>query len=233
MDNSNMPNNLYVLMNKNTPVCSLEISETGNIIKIVEHFNSSFAPFSTESNNNINVVKLNNWWTSRNLPLSRDDLDIGLSNLGFQNFEKTTSIFSLVSKSYGLSLSDQYWLKLKDTNTLWHDINFFENPFSEDIGKALFDNYTILSPNLISPDNSSDGQLKKKWKIIDGERYLLKSGSRPIIQQPYNEAIAYELCHHLGINHVVPYELMQSGKHNMYGQKEPISACPCFINTDT
>ena len=60
-----------------------------------------------------------------------------------------------------------------NVNLDWHKINFFENAFSEDVGDVL----TGIKPtdlndslDLLSPDNTSDGMLKKKWKIINGKR---------------------------------------------------------------
>ena len=41
-----------------------------------------------------------------------------------------------------------------------------------------------------SPDNTSDGFLKKRWKIINDSRCLVKGGSAPFQQQPFNEVIA-------------------------------------------
>lgn len=43
---------------------------------------------------------------------------------------------------------------------------------------------------MFSPDNSSDGNLKKKWKIINGKRCLIKSGNSLNNQEPFNEVIA-------------------------------------------
>ena len=33
---------------------------------------------------------------------------------------------------------DHYWIKPADSGLTWHNVNFFENPFSEDVGDALF-----------------------------------------------------------------------------------------------
>jgi len=84
----------------------------------------------------------------------------------------------LLRECYRLSLSDQYWICPENSGLTWEYINFFENPFSEDIGNILFGGkisdgkLAIEQPNLISPDSTSDGQLKKRWKIIDGVRCL-------------------------------------------------------------
>jgi len=53
--------------------------------------------------------------------------------------------------------------------------------------------------DLLSPCNTSDGWLRKKWKIIDGKRCLLKSGSNPFQQEPLNEVLATSL--HQRLNH--------------------------------
>jgi hypothetical protein len=45
----------------------------------------------------------------------------------------------LLTKSCGLSLSDQYWIRPEGSSLRWEDINFFDNPFSEDIGNILLE----------------------------------------------------------------------------------------------
>ena len=111
----------------------------------------------------------------------------------------------LIEKCFGLSLSDQYWISPTDKPLDWHRVNFFENAFSEDIGNILFGKGTGSdSTSLVSPDNTANGNLKKKWKIIDGKRVLLKDSSAPYRQEAYNEVLASEIANRLGIPHV-PY----------------------------
>lgn len=76
-----------------------------------------------------------------------------------------------------------------------------------------------------SPDNTSDGFLKKRWKIIDGKRCLLKAGSNPFMQQPFNEVVATIVAERLGIPHV-PYTLL-------WDDETPYSVCEDFITPDT
>ena len=61
--------------------------------------------------------------------------------------------------------------------------------------------------NLFSPDNTTDGNLKKKWKISAGKRVLIKGGSNPFRQEVYNEVIASLIAEKLGIDHAIlrPY----------------------------
>ena len=77
----------------------------------------------------------------------------------------------------------------------------------------------------MSPDNTSDGWLRKKWKIVDGKRYLLKGGSGATWQEPYNEVLASRMMERLRIPHV-KYELLLEEEY-------PYSVCENFITPDT
>ena len=55
---------------------------------------------------------------------------------------RVDSTQELLNKSYGLSLSDQYWIKEKGSSLEWAEINFFENAFSRDIGDILFSGHS-------------------------------------------------------------------------------------------
>lgn len=115
-------------------------------------------------------------------------------------------------RCYGLSLSDQYWIKPDGNDLSWDDINFFNHPFSDDIGDVLFG--APKKANVLdfsSPDNTSDGFLKKRWKIIDGKRCLIKGGSNPFCQQLFNEVITTKIMERLVIPHV-PYALIWNKK---------------------
>ena len=75
-----------------------------------------------------------------------------------------------------------------------------------------------------TPDTSLGGQLKKKWKIVDDVRTLIKDGSGESKQEIFNEVIATEICNRLNI-HCIPYSLFQQ-ENNVY------CACPCFASND-
>lgn len=137
----------------------------------------------------------------------------------------------LLEKCLGLSLSDQYWICPQSRNLKWSEINFFENNFSDDMGNILFGKVSsgemILNDeiSLMSPDNTSDGWLKKKWKIINGKRCLIKGGSGAIQQEPYNEVIASKIMERLDIPHV-KYSLIMEEEY-------PYSICEDFITPQT
>jgi len=79
--------------------------------------------------------------------------------------------------------------------------------------------------SLKTPNNTTDGMLKKAWIIEDGIRYLLKSGYKNDILQPFNEVLASEICQRLGFKHV-EYAI------DIY-KNTVVSKSPCFINKDT
>lgn len=211
-----------ILMHKSIPVLNIVIDEaTSSIIRINEVINPLHLPIGVNFNKgNVDRAFLNEWWKGRSIPASRMGINKALEELNVSNTQK------LLEKSYGLSLSDQYWICPKGSNLRWENINFFNNSFSEDVGNILLGKGTdSKSISLISPDNTSDGWLKKKWQIIDGKRYLIKGGSGAIRQEPYNEVFASRVMERLDIPHV-SYSLSMIDDY-------PYSICEDFITKDT
>ena len=123
-------------------------------------------------------------------------------------------------------MSDQYWICPEGSDLTWDRINFFGNDFSEDIGDVLFGaDKKADGLDFSSPDNTSDGNLKKRWKIINGKRCLVKGGSNPFRQQPFNEAIAAGIMERLDIPHV-PYTVT-------WNKGAPYSVCEDFVTENT
>lgn len=132
----------------------------------------------------------------------------------------------MVLQNYGLSLSDQYWFKPVDRDLKWEEINYFDHDFSEDIGeKLLGHSFYSRDISLRSPDNTSDGWLRKAWKIIDDKRVLLKGGSDPYQQEPFNEVLAAKIAEALNFSYT-DYWLITTNE-NQY------SACANFIDRNT
>ena len=211
-----------LLMHKRTPVASIEIDDaSGYIQKIGEIFALEHLPIGIAVRNGIpDRTAFNTWWTDRSIPASRSGIREALETLEIENTKL------LLLRCFGLSLSDQYWINPDGSDLAWDDINFFQHPFSDDIGDVLFGAPKKANAlDFSSPDNTSDGYLKKRWKIIDGKRYLIKGGSNPFRQQPFNEAIATEIMARLGIPHV-PYQLI-------WNKDTPYSACEDFIDENT
>ena len=128
--------------------------------------------------------------------------------------------------SMGLSLSDQYWARPAGSDVSWEDVNFFDNPFSEDVGDLLFGHEIRFGElNLSSPDNTTEGNLKKRWKNLDGRGCLIKTGSNMTFQEPFNEVAASILMTAGGIPHT-DYRLI-------YDDGMPCCVCEDFVNRNT
>lgn len=210
-----------ILMHKQFAVAELELDEaTGFIKKIINIYASEHLPVGVSIRKGIaDRAALNVWWTDRSIPASRSGIREALEMLDLKDTKM------LLIRCYGLSLSDQYWMKPEGTSLTWNQINFFDNSFSDDMGDVLFGNKKKAEYfDFNSPDNTSDGCLKKRWKIIDGKRCLVKGGSNPFRQQPFNEVIASEIMERLGVNHV-PYTVMWS-------EGFPYSVCEDFVTSD-
>jgi hypothetical protein len=212
----------YILMHKTVPVAELTVDETvAAITGIGEVYAPAHIPVGIPMKDGRPDRKaLHEWWIGRSIPASRSGLRNALEGL------RVSSPLSLLTKCYGLSLSDQYWVKPKDTRLEWADVNFFENGFSEDVGDVLFGRAPKETElDLMSPDNTSDGWLKKKWVAANGKRLLLKGGSPPNFQEPLNEVIASAVTRRLNIPHI-PYALAWDGE-------QPLSVCEDFVTKDT
>ena len=67
-----------------------------------------------------------------------------------------SSTGELLDRTYGLSLSDQYWVRREDDPVEWKDINFFDNPFDEALGEILLTSYSSSHDiSLNAPDVST------------------------------------------------------------------------------
>ena len=218
----------FTLMNKNKKIFDFEYNEEEHVIVNFERnykTNEIYAPFGLIKNNDIDKNEFNKWWKNRQIPASRN----GLKEILYKSNIYDKDNFDLLdTKAYCLSLSDQYWVKRVDEDILWENINFFDNEFTEDIGKILFyGGNTQVNLNLNTPDMTSNGNYEKRWKIINGDRYLIKAGGRMINQEPFNEVIATKLYERiLNEDEYVKYEII-------YDKERALSICKNFITKNT
>ena len=212
----------YTLMHKDIPVADLTLDETtGSIQRIDALFRGGHLPVGVSVRRGMaDRAAFNAWWTDRFIPSARSGLVDALSQLGFPDPQQ------VISRNLGLSLSDHYWVKPAGSNLSWDEVNFFENDFSPDVGDALLGKLSKTSDiDLRSPDWTCDGNLRKRWAILDGKRCLVKAGSGPFQQQPFNEVIATKIAQRLAIPHI-PYTLL-------WDEGLPYSVCEDFVTPDT
>jgi len=210
----------YTLMHQQLKVAEVILNSSHAIDEVVEIYDEARLPIGTKTaDGKLHKQMLNAWWYNRRIPLSRAGLKAHLEREPFL----TPDVLQM--KSWGLSLSDHYWMNPVADPLNWDEINFFDNSFSEDVGNLLLGKKHNTHLDLVSPDNTSDGWLAKKWKIINGKRYLVKAGSAAFHQEPYNEAIATLIMTKLDISHI-PY-------HVIIEDEFPYSVCANFVTKET
>lgn len=214
---------LYVLKHKDLDVAMVQVDLlTGAIDYVLEVYLPEELPVGCDETGD----GLIEWWKSRAIPDTRRGIQKILRHLN----EKTN--LSLMLSTYGLSLTDHFWMQPIGMELYWKDLNFHENDFSDKLGNLLTDSEKIdLEENIskFSPSSSVNGEMKKKWVIREGVRYLLKINRNDYGQQSVNEKIACCLHERLGWKNYIPYTLE---KLEVDGQEYPCSLNPLFTSLE-
>lgn len=207
----------YTLMSADYTIARVEFDAQREApLTVQEVLDEARMPFGTVgSTGSVRLRALNDWWLHRSVPNTRPGMLAKLEDLGL------SSTHSLPMRNLGLSLSDCYWLQPEGRDDLsWADINYFDNDFE---GSGLHGRDEWLGAvGLDSPDNTSEGELPKRWAIRNGQRVLIK-GCATDDQRPFNEVVASALHRRLlQPGAYVPYELVKV-------QGEPACVCPDFL----
>ena len=216
---------LFILKHKDLDVAMMKMDvRTG----MIEYVLSVYLPEELPAGCAPDGTGLGEWWKLRAIPDSRKGIRQVLSRLS----EATSQ--SLMLSSYGLSLTDHYWIQPVGQELYWKDLNFYENDFGDELGDILTDSERERSVSdgisKLSPSVSVNGDMKKKWIIRGGRRYLLKVNPSYHSQQAVNEVIAGKLHERLGWKNYVSYEV---GTIHISGRKYPCSLSPMFTSVET
>ncbi|MDR2751624.1 MAG: hypothetical protein LBC41_13285 [Clostridiales bacterium] len=166
------------LMNRNVELCELSI-DTGTLSfsKARSISQTHLFPFANPASWQAQDVlpRLNSWWAKRRASYlasysgARTQLKARLeASFG-------TPLEAMPFRSYGLSLSDHYWLR-PEKSIKWEDVNFFDNDFSLDVSYAVM-GQPSTGKNAYSPDLATSGRRIKTWVPMGSERWLAKRGS--------------------------------------------------------
>ena len=210
------------LMHKNHKVLECLFSEAYQISEILDVADEDRVPVGAKKSGEVSLRLLSQWFNGRSIPASRPHIE---THLMYMNLRTRTD---LIQKCLGLSLSDHYWFMPSNMEPRWEDVNFFDNGFSDDVGDILIGGYPSpdMEMDYRSPDGTADGMMPKRWKIIDGRRFLMKGGTGGWQQQPVNEEIACAIMSRLKINHV-PYHVINVNDRDYY------SLCENFVTKET
>ncbi len=217
-------------MNQNTKILEFEFDNDLNIItKIYEIYNLNYAPLNIK---NIEKGKLllefNNWFNERGIPIYRDNVKEIKEEFRINNVKE------LINKDYALSVSDQYWFKPENSDVEWININYFDRAYDSisfadatygsGAGKSL--NQSGKDESYRTPNNTSNGQLKKVWIKVNNENYLYKGAGTIHNFEPINEVLASKICDVLEVPHVEnKLDIIHSAR-----QDSLVSVCKCAIN---
>ena len=178
------------------------------------------------------AYELEEWLLRRTAPLNRHGIRATLRTLGFDP-EDPQWKKNLLTFSRALSLNDVYWLAQDDSSERWADANLYRNPFSTAVATMAFTGERQRTPRdaSTSPEYSTDGNLAKCWRRIDGQVLLYKGGTRShggfdenddCGFEPYSEYYAAQLAAAMRLPHV-DYGLAEF-KHRL------CSTCPLFTS---
>ena len=118
-----------------------------------------------------------------------------------------------LTRNLGLSMTDCYWIKPLESDLIWEKVNLFTNDFGSETtypGSVLQTGWPGGCETGVygfTPASSVQGELKKKWVIEEGERYLVKGNYGSSYQQSLNEIMASRMHKALHFQHYTEYSL--------------------------
>ena len=189
----------YYLMHKDIPVCLMQVSDEGVLGNVrrnedaLDHF-----PLGGRMNN----MRFHDWWRDRAIPRTRHGAKTALQRLGY------SSTGSALVNNLALSLSDCYWIRPRDENITWAEVNLFTNDFVDTFGELTINKDHVVDLRRMTRFNcaTSHGELQKKWCIAaDGRHYLIKGNYGDSYQQSINELFATKLHEQQGFGNYTEY----------------------------
>ena len=180
----------YSLMHRDDPVCVFTLDPiSGAILRV----NRPRRPELLPPGGSANADSLRKWWQRRAVPITQGNILRHLEAAGY------TTPQNYLVKNLGLSLSDHYWIRPLDLPLSWAEVNLFTNDFRDPIGHLQL---TLpaenaddgeLSSCTFSPASSLQGDLSKRWIILDKKRCLVKGNRGSNAQESLNEIAASRL----------------------------------------
>lgn len=146
-----------------------------------------------------------------------------VKTLAAKDYHKIEEVFD---QTYGLSLSDVYWIKKEEDPITFASINLYEHDFDQVAARAGYLGDAQGKARL-SPEYTTDGQLPKCFVRKNGKIYLYKRGTTwgdSEGREMYSEYYATQVLEALHIPHV-PYEIAEY-------EGQLCSVCPLVTSLD-
>lgn len=179
-----MRENQYYLMHKDIITGIATINKEFGTVENVVIIDQYHAPIGCN-----NKKAFFNWWERRAIPKHQKNQEILLNG-------ETNLVYMM--ENLGLSLTDCYWIKPVDSAFEWKDVNLYEHNFAEK--DFHYQDLENVSP--FKPSATTQGELQKRWVIINDERYLIKGNYSDLCRQSINEVFASYVHQKQGVDYV-------------------------------
>ena len=199
---------IYQLMNKDNLVLEFIKADTlEGQFKILSENTKANSPYLLKNNNG----ELDTWINNRGIPTNREHIEKVLLSLNLDSKER----FNLLIVNHAASLNDTYWIKEKNElnidgkNLEWKDVSLYRG-FKEILGLiSFFGNTSSLGGKIKTPELTTQGMLRKAWRMVGKDVYLYKANTHGYANagnEMYSEIIAWQIAHILNLNYV-KYEI--------------------------
>ena len=227
----------FILKNKDEAVLEFGV-EFGRKISQNSHFrgrevefceiceikisNSQILPFVMKIGEAKNLLKT--FIKSRQIPWHREFADeiMGAINAVYES----ENFMAYVLGGFGLSLNDTFWVVPETDEFAWKDYNLYQNEFNEKLIKtALTGEKCEIKGQVLTPELTTNGALKKAWRKVGGENVLFKGGGWKCAnggREPFAEFYMWQIAHAMGLE-AVRYDLSEF-------QSEILSTCAAFTD---
>lgn len=163
-----------------------------------------------------NLNNFYHWCSSRVLTPDRKYAKEILNSIGASQANTDRDRAMIAISYHGLSLTDVYWIKGKNEDISFEDINLYKHSLSASFasvsltGKSLtVQNAELLTPEDAAGDVGTNGVAPKAWIRSDGRFYLLKDGD---IRDVDAELLASRIADCFDIAHIRYEESSFEGK---------------------
>jgi hypothetical protein len=209
--------NIYYLMNKDSKVLAF----TTNLETIEEY---SKTPYG--------FINIENWYNNRRKFSYAYDMQRFLTNLDIYDYDK------FINATHCVSLSDTFWIKSAQEDTIWNSVSPFRHSYSKLISTYALDGIDIglRDKNYFSPVISTDGSFPHTWEFRGQNNIVfIKAGSKYTLggsnsgREPFSEYYASQIGKFLNFN-CVDYSIRNHKRHD--NRIDIVTECKCFTTEE-
>lgn len=217
---------IYELKHFDTAIIKFSLeydSLKGTICEVVwsDESRKALYPIGLEAN----PKSVLSWLRSRTVPKNRGYVESLLASMNLAD----NDLIGIINICKGLSLNDSYWVVEDGFDGKFDDYNLYDHEFLKALSLIAYTGYGSVKAKgfTSSPEFTTNGMLRKGWRIIKDKIYLYKGGTEGAAnsgKEPYSEYYAAQLAHAMGLKHI-DYSLAS-------WKKSICSVCEIFTSKD-